>query len=87
MGPSLGQAPGGCGWEFLVLKGLLCEQMKGLEVGACVGVLTRAGIWEGGGKLSHGTTAVLGDRSAWAHLQQKLWKMIQSSLLKKVVLI
>lgn len=38
-----------------MLKGLVFEQMKGLEVGACVGVLTRAGIWEGGGKISHGT--------------------------------
>lgn len=45
-----------------MLKGLLCEQMKDLEVDA-VGVLTWAGIWEGGGKLSHGTTAVLGNRS------------------------
>lgn len=44
-------------------KGLLCEQTKGLGVGVRVGVLTQAGIWEGGGKISHETTAVLGDRS------------------------
>lgn len=50
VGPSPGQAPEGRGWEFSVLKGLLCEQTmpKGLEVGARVGVLTGAGIWEGG---------------------------------------
>lgn len=63
VGPAGGSKPWGCGWEFSVLKGRLCEQTKGLEVGAHVGVLTQAGIWEGGGKISHGTTAVLGDRS------------------------